>query len=190
MKKALLLIDIQNDYFPKGAMELEGSTEAGRRAGAMLKRFRDDNLLVVHIQHISIRPGATFFLPDTEGVLFHETVRLMPGETVIQKYYPNSFRGTMLLDHLKKEQVGHLTIGGMMTHMCVDATVRAAFDHGFACTVLHDACATRALTFGEQTIPAAHVHGAFLAALDAVYARISGVGEVMEKMSSGKKTPV
>lgn len=189
MKKALLLIDIQNDYFPKGAVELDGSTEAGRLAGAILKHFRDNHLLVVHIQHISIRPGATFFLPDTEGVLFHETVRPLPGETVIQKYYPNSFRETMLLDHLKKKQVGHLTIGGMMTHMCVDATVRAAFDYGFACIVLHDACATRALTFGGQTIPAAHVHGAFLAALGAVYARISGVAETMEKMSSSEKTP-
>lgn len=185
MKKALLLIDIQNDYFPKGAMELQGSAEAGRCAGTMLKRFRDDNLLVSHIQHISIRPGATFFLPDTEGVLFHETVRPLPGETVVQKYYPNSFRETELLDRLKKEQVRHLTIGGMMTHMCVDATVRAAFDHGFACTVLHDACATRALTFDGQTIPAAHVHGSFLAALGAVYARIMSVEEVMAEIQAG-----
>jgi nicotinamidase-related amidase len=182
MKTALMLIDIQNDYFPQGAMELEGSLEAGRHAGEVLSHFREKNLSVVHIQHFSVRPGATFFLPDTEGVLFYNAVQPLPGETVIKKYYPNSFRETGLLDHLKKEEITNLMIGGMMTHMCVDATVRAAFDYGFACTVLHDACATRGLVFGDRTIPAAQVHGAFLAALGAVYARILSVKDVAAKL--------
>ena len=182
MKTALMLIDIQNDYFPQGAMELEGSPEAGRNAGDILSHFREKNLSVVHIQHFSVRPGATFFLPDTEGVLFYNAVQPRPGETVIKKYYPNSFRETGLLDHLKKEKITNLMIGGMMTHMCVDATVRAAFDYGFACTVLQDACATRGLVFGDQTIPAAHVHGAFLAALGAVYARILSVKGAAAKL--------
>jgi nicotinamidase-related amidase len=181
MKTALLIVDIQNDYFPEGKMELEGGVEASLRAKVLLDLFRVEKLPVVFIQHISIQKGASFLLPDTEGILIHENVRPLPGETVIRKHYPNSFRETGLFDHLKKEQIGRLLVCGMMTNMCIDATVRAAFDCGFACVVVHDACATRPLKFKDTIIPASHVHGAFIAALGSVYARVMSTSEVIEK---------
>ena len=95
------------------------------------------------------------------------------------KNFPNSFRNTPLLDHLKKEQIEHLVIAGMMTHMCIDATTRAAFDHGFTCTLAHDACATRNLSFGDRVVAAEQVHLAFLAALSPLYARVVGTAEVI-----------
>lgn len=171
MNTALLIIDVQNDYFPDGKMELEGSPEAAIKARKVLDVFRKMGKPVVHIQHLSLRPGSTFFIPDTKGAEIHESVKPIPGEMVIQKNYPNSFRDTPLLGYLKQENIDKLVIAGMMTHMCVDATVRAAFDLGFQCTLLHDACATRALGFGGEIIPAGHVHGAFISALAAVYAR-------------------
>lgn len=183
MNTALLLIDIQNDYFPGGAMTLAGGVQAGERAGAALRHFRARCLPIVHVQHLSTRPEAGFFLPDTAGVIFHETVTPLSGETVIQKHYPNSFRETALLDHLKAERISRLVVGGMMTQMCVDATVRAAFDYGFACTVLHDACTASPLSFGGRDIPADQVHGAFLAALGFVYARIISTEEAIRKLS-------
>lgn len=172
MNTALLLIDIQNDYFPGGRMELEGAPDAGRQAQKVLAFFREKHWFLSHIQHLSARPGATFFIPGTEGVEIHPKVRPLPGELVIQKVFPNAFRKTPLLEHLKKEEVTHLVITGMMTHMCVEATTRAAFDHGFQCTVVPDACATRALSFGDETVPARQVQAAFLAALEAVYAKV------------------
>jgi nicotinamidase-related amidase len=181
MKTALLIVDIQNDYFPQGKMELEGSVEASLKAKVLLDLFRAEKLPVVFIQHISAQKGATFFLPDTEGAFIHENVRPLPGETVIRKHYPNSFRETGLLDHLKKEQVGRLVVCGMMTSMCVDATVRAAFDYGFTCVVIHDACATRSLRFKDTSVPAAQVHASFLAALGSVYARMMSTQEAIEK---------
>ena len=181
MKTALLVVDIQNDYFPKGKMELEGSIEASLRAKEILELIRAEKLPVIFIQHISVQKGAAFFLPDTEGVLIHENVRPLPDETVIRKHYPNSFRDTVLLDHLKKEQIGRLLVCGMMTSMCIDAIVRAAFDYGFQCVVIHDACATRSLKFKDTIIPASHVHGAFLTALGFVYARVMSTSEVIEK---------
>jgi nicotinamidase-related amidase len=181
MKTALLIVDIQNDYFPEGKMELEGGVEASLRAKVLLDLFRVEKLPVVFIQHISIQKGASFLLPDTEGILIHENVRPLPGETVIRKHYPNSFRETGLFDHLKKEQIGRLLVCGMMTSMCIDATVRAACDYGFQCVVIHDACATRALKFKDTIIPASHVHGAFIAALGSVYARVMSTSEVIEK---------
>ena len=173
MKTALLLIDIQNDYFPKGKMELQGPVEASLKARELLAFFREAGLPIVHIQHVSARPAAGFFLPGTEGVEIHENVRPLPGDIVFQKSFPNSFRGTPLLEHLRQDEVRRLVVAGMMTHMCVDATVRASFDHGFENVVVHDATATRALAFGGETVPAAHVQAAFLAALAGVYAKIA-----------------
>jgi nicotinamidase-related amidase len=180
MSTALLLIDIQNDYFPGGKMELAGSLEASRRARQLLSSFRDRKMPVVHVQHLSTRAGATFFVPGTPGVEIQEGVSPLPGETVIQKSYPNSFRATPLLDRLQENGVGHVVIAGMMTHMCVDSTVRAAFDLGLECTVVHDACATRALSFGERLVPAEEVHAAFLAALKGAFARVVSSEEFLK----------
>jgi nicotinamidase-related amidase len=178
MKKALLVVDIQNDYFPGGKMELHGSEAAGARAGALLAHFRDRGLPIIHVQHISVRPGSTFFLPDTEGVRIHPGVAPAADETLIQKHFPNAFRDTRLLDHLRQHAIEDLVIAGMMTHMCIDATTRAAADLGFRCALAGDACATRALTFGGTTVPADHVHASFLAALSGAYATVRPTGEL------------
>ena len=181
MDTALVLVDIQNDYFPGGKMELAGSTEAGLQARKVLSFFREKAMPVVHVQHISRRPGATFFIPDTEGVKIHENVQPLTSEIIIQKSYPNSFRETVLLEHLREKGVKHLVIAGMMTHMCIDATTRAAFDYGFRCTVVHDGCATRALPFQDKVVPADQVHMAFLSALNGLYAGVVSAEELMGK---------
>ena len=178
MDPALLLVDIQNDYFPGGAMELVGSPAAGAQAGKLLRAFREKVLRIVHIQHVSTEPGATFFLPDTEGVRIHEGVRPNEGEPVFQKHSPNGFLGTPLLEWLRQNDVTSLVIAGMMTHMCIDSTTRAAADLGFACVLAHDACATRPLSYGAVAVSAADVHSAFLAALDGTFARVLGAEEI------------
>jgi nicotinamidase-related amidase len=178
MTEALLLVDIQNDYFPGGAMELVGSQEAGVEAGRLLQKFRQMSLPVIHIQHISTRAGAGFFLPDTNGVELHESVSPLPGETVIQKNYPNSFRETSLLEHLLELKTSRLFIAGMMTQMCIDSTTRAAADLGFNCVLAQDACATRDLTFGDIKVSAHNVQTAFLAALNGLFAQVTTVEEV------------
>lgn len=178
MTRALLLIDIQNDYFPDGAMELVGSSEAGLQAGRLLAAFRTQGLPVVHIQHVTLRPGATFFLPGTPGAELHPAVAPLSGEPVFQKHFPNSFRDTPLLEHLRGLDVTELVVAGMMTHMCIDTTVRAAFDLGFACHLAGDACATRDLARGGTTVPAAQVQAAFLAAIDGTFAQVTTADEL------------
>jgi nicotinamidase-related amidase len=179
MTKALLIIDIQNDYFLGGKMELEGSEPASLRAGELLAAFRKRKLPVIHVQHISLRPTATFFLPDTDGVKIHDHVEPAAGETLIQKHFPNAFRDTTLREHLQQAGIRELVIAGMMTHMCVDATTRAAADLGFTCLLAHDACATRALAFGDTKVPADHVHSSFLAALSGTYATVKPAAELV-----------
>ncbi len=178
MKTTLVLIDLQNDYFPGGRMELEGPLDAVARARSLLDLFRQRGWPTVHIQHISTRPGATFFLPGTEGIDFHPTIAPLPGETVIVKHFPNSFRETGLLETLHGWEAEQLLICGMMTHMCVDASVRAAADFGFQVILAADACATRALSFGGISVPAEQVHAAFLAALQS-YGQVMSTEDVL-----------
>lgn len=180
MNTALLLIDIQNDYFLNGRMPLEKSAEACQKAQEALQIYRSRHLPVIHVQHISTRPDAVHFLPCTKGVEFHASVQPIKSETVIKKHYPNSFKDTSLLAHLNKQGIKHLIIAGMMTHLCVDATVRAAYDLGFTCTVLHDACAAKSLEFNNMVIPAQTVHQAFLAALQPLYANVTSVREFFQ----------
>ena len=169
---ALLIIDIQNDYFPGGAMELEGADAAAAKAAQALKSFRGNKLQVFHVRHLSTRPGSTFFLPGTRGADIHSAVAPQGGEKVIEKNFPNSFRATELEKGLKGLGVKNLVVAGMMTHMCVDASVRHAADLGYKITLLGDACATRAQKIAGETVPARQVHLAFLAALNGFYAKV------------------
>ena len=179
----LLLIDIQNDYFPGGKMELEGALEAGKKAGALLQCFREHGGQHIHIQHESRKPGATFFIPGTDGIRIHDLVTHFEGEPIVHKQFPNSFRETDLLEQLKAWKTERVVICGMMTHMCVDATVRAAADLGFQVIIVPDACATRALSYGDVSVPAAHVHAAFLAAFKS-YGMLMTAEEVISRLGA------
>jgi nicotinamidase-related amidase len=178
VKTGLVLVDIQNDYFAGGSMELIGMESAAEKASAVLDSFRKQNLPVYHIQHLSTRPGATFFIPGTDGAATHASVTPEDGEPVIEKNFPNSFRDTALLATLRDGAVEDLVICGAMSHMCIDATTRAAFDLGFTCTVVSDACATRDLQFEGERVPAKNVHAAFMAALAVPYARVMSAAEL------------
>ena len=125
MPTTLILIDIQNDYFPGGKGELERPLEAAAQARKLLDFFRQRKWPTVHVQHMATRPGATTFLPGTEGVKFHASIAPLVGELVIIKHFPNSFRETKLLEHLKDIGAEQLVLCGMMTHMCVEAGMRA-----------------------------------------------------------------
>jgi len=182
MTTALLIVDIQKDYFPGGAMENVGATEAAKNAAMLLDAFRKKSLPVIHIQHVSTRPGATFFRPNTPGVEIHESVLPKPGETLFQKHFPSAFRDTPLLEHLGKEKISKLAIVGMMTHMCIDTTTRAAADLGFQCSLAHDAVATRALAFKGVQVPAESVQAAYLAGLNGLFAKIVSASELAAEL--------
>jgi nicotinamidase-related amidase len=175
---ALVIIDIQNDYFPGGKMELEGADAAAAHASSVLRSFREKKLPVIHVRHLSVRPGSTFFIPGTEGAEIHAKVKPLEGETVVEKNFPNAFRDTSLEGVLEKHQVRNLVVAGMMTHMCVDASVRQAADLGYKVTLIGNACATRAQSYGGESVPARQVHAAFLAALNGFYAKVINANEL------------
>lgn len=172
MKPALIVIDIQNDYFSGGKMELVEMARATENAKTLLSSFRKKNLPVFFVQHLAVKPNASFFIPGTSGAEIHESIQPLENETVIVKNYPNSFRNTSLNEQLKAQQINDLIICGAMTHMCIDTTVRAAFDLGYSCSVISDACATRDLQFNEKKVKASEVQTAFLAALNGTFAHV------------------
>ncbi len=141
--EALVLIDIQNDYFRGGLHPLAGMTKAAGNARRLLEEFRARNLPVIHVRHEGAGENAGFFRPNTKGAEIHELVRPLPGETVLVKHYPSSFRDTGLDGILKGLGVDTIHVAGAMTNMCVDTTTRAGFDLGYRMILHGNACAAR-----------------------------------------------
>jgi nicotinamidase-related amidase len=168
---ALVIIDIQGFYFENGSVPLTGSVEAARQARRALDAFRSKHLPVVHVRHVPKSVKIVEGEPADPQYRIRPEVAPAPGEKVVSKQFANSFRDTDLLEHLRANGIKRLVIAGMQTHMCVEAAVRAAHDLGFKVILVHDACATRDLSFGGRTVSAADVQTAVLAALKA-YATI------------------
>ena len=179
MKPALLLVDIQNDYFPGGNMELVNIDQVSSNARLLLDKFRDQDLETFHIQHTFKDMSAGFFIPNTQGSEIHGSVDPLPDETVIHKNFPNSFRETSLLKQLKEKNITDLVICGAMSHMCIEATTRAAADYGFKCVVVQDACATRDVEFHNNIVSATDVHNASMSALAFAYANVVNTSELV-----------
>jgi nicotinamidase-related amidase len=171
-KTALLIVDVQEFYFPGGRMQLENPELAGMNAGLLLDHFRNNEMLVYHVRH-NFEPGGDI----------HPYVKPREGEAVFSKDQVNSFAGTGLLEMMQKDSVEQLVICGMQTHMCVEAAVRAAHDFGFTCLVASDACATRALQFEEHIIPAKNVHYSTLSTLQGSYARVITTDAILREFS-------
>jgi nicotinamidase-related amidase len=170
--RAILVVDLQNDYFPTGKLPLVGIEAAADNAARAITVARRSGVEVIHIRHEFTGLDAPFFVLGSHGAEIHVSVRPVEGELVIVKNHANSFRETELKGLLDAKGIAEVLIVGAMSHMCIDATTRAAADFGYTATVLHDACATRNLEFGEHTIPAPEVHAAFMAALASSYATV------------------
>lgn len=171
-KTALLLIDIQEFYFPEGAVPLSEPEKAADNAALLLQSFRHKSLNVIHVQHKLGR-----------GDQIHPAVSPLPGEKLITKTEVNAFKNTDLLEHLQQLGITTLVIAGMQTHMCVEAAVRAAKDYGFECIVAADACATRDLKYDKTVVPAAMVHAATLATLNRTYARVLSTNLLISELT-------
>lgn len=159
--EALLLIDIQDVYFTPGPYLLHNPSEAAQTAKKILEKFRQEEKIVIHVKHA---------FKMFSGI--HKTVAPLPGEKIVEKKYPSSFLGTDLQEYLESNHIKKLTVAGMMSHMCVDTTVRACQDFGYEVTVVADACTTKDLSFDGRKIDAETVHASYMAALDGMFAKV------------------
>ncbi|MBF8724112.1 cysteine hydrolase family protein [Pseudomonas guariconensis] len=178
-KQALIIIDIQNDYFPGGKWTLDGADSAADNAARLLDAARSRGDLVVHVRHEFDSADAPFFTPGSDGAQIHSKVAPANAEAVVTKHQVNAFRDTNLKALLDQHGVQVLTIVGSMSHMCIDAATRAAADHGYQVAVAHDACATLPLVFAGMQVPAAQVQAASMAALAFAYARVESTEQLL-----------
>jgi len=166
---ALIIIDVQYFYFPGGALPLNNPEGTAENIKKILTRFRSGNKHVIHIRHNSKKGGKIY-----------ELLTPLKNEKVISKNFANSFKDTDLLSHLNKNGISRLVVTGMQTHMCVEATVRAAADYGFKCIVISDCCATRDLKFNGNVIKSGEVHDSTLSTLSGTYAEITDTGNYLK----------
>ena len=166
-RSALLLIDIQDFYFPGGRVPLVEPEKAAQNAARLLEHFRKEELTVIHVRHNS-----------EAGGMIHKIVQPLPEEMIFSKDAVNCFVNTDLLDYLRSKRIDTLVISGMQTHMCVEAATRAASDYGFKCILVHDACTTRDLKYGDRLIKAEDVHYSTLVTLKN-YATVVPVSEYL-----------
>lgn len=165
-KEALLLIDIQDIYFMPGPMRLHRPHQAVKKAAALLERFRWERKTVIHVKH-------SFKLFSD----FHKSVKPLEKEKVIRKEYPSSFLETDLREYLQENKIEKIVVAGMMSHMCVDTTVRACQDYGYEVVVIEDACAAKRLEFRGKRIDAETVHAVMMASLDGMFAKVMKMEE-------------
>jgi nicotinamidase-related amidase len=176
MADALVVIDIQNEYFPGGALPLPDAEGAAGRAAAAIEAARGSGIPVIHIRHEE--PSSdVYFVPGSRGAETNETVAPAEDEAVIVKNYPNSFLATDLSERLENSEAKRVAFCGMMTSMCVDATVRAAADLGLEPVLIDDACAAPDLEHRGRQVPADAVHAAFCAALGDEIATVLGTAD-------------
>ena len=177
MKKALLIIDVQNFYFEEGSKRLFEPEKAANQIVKVLEYFRKTNQSVIYIQHMDKEKLEVEVIEPAFAI--HESVAPNEGEIIVRKAYPSAFRETNLKEVLDELQIEELVIVGMMSHMCVDTTVRAASSYGYKITVLHDCCTTKSLTFQDTTIDAVTVHKAFMASFKGFFAEVKSVQEYL-----------
>lgn len=175
----LIVVDLQNEYLPTGKLPLVGIEAASANAARVIQDARSKGIPVFHIRHEFANGEAPVFVPGTDGVHIQQAVAPLEGEAVVVKNHVNSFRKTDLKQRLEASHVEEVIVMGAMSHMCVDAVVRAAADMGYPVTVLHDACATLDLEFNGVSVPAAHVHAAMMAAFAFGYGTVKSVDDYL-----------
>lgn len=178
-QQGLIVVDLQNEYLPTGKLPLLGIEAAAANAARVIADARSKGIPVFHIRHEFADGEAPVFVPGTDGVLIQPAVAPVDGEPIIVKNHINSFRETELKRRLDERGVEEVVVVGAMSHMCVDAVVRAAADMGYPVTVLHDACATLDLEFNGVTVPAAQVHAAMMAAFAFGYGTVKSADEYL-----------
>lgn len=178
-KRAVIVVDLQNEYLPTGKLPLVGIDKAVANAARVIEAARAKGEPVIHIRHEMPAPDAPIFTPGSSGVEIIPEVRPAEGEAVVVKNFANSFRQTDLKQRLDAAGVDEVVIVGAMSHMCINGTARAAADFGYDTTVVHDACATRDLEFEGQTVPAAHVHAANMAAHAFLYGKVVATDDLL-----------
>lgn len=180
MKRALLVIDVQNEYFT-GALPIThpvGHLET-------ILRVMDaaaGRVPIVVIQHHFPQPEMPFFQKGAPGWQLHPEVSQRPSDLRIEKTLPGSFTGTVLEAWLRERGIDTVAIAGYMSHMCCDTTARQAVHLGFKSEFLSDATGTLPLSNSAGQVTAEELHRSILCAQQMLLSEVSTADEWISRL--------
>ncbi len=182
MSEALLVIDVQNEYFTGNVPVTypHGSLVAILQAMDAAHAAR---MPVIVIQHANRAAGAVTFVPGTSGFELHPEVAKRPQDLLVEKTLPGSFTGTNLEAWLKEHQIDTVTIAGYMTQMCCDTTARQAFHRGYTVKFLSDATGTLAITNSAGSVTAEELHRAILVTQQMRFSQVMTTRDWIQSLS-------
>jgi nicotinamidase-related amidase len=163
MSRALLVIDVQNEYFT-GALPITHPAGHLQQILKAMDAATASKVPVVVIQHTFTQPQPPIFQRGTPAWELHPEVAARPRDLLLEKNLPGSFTGTPLEGWLRERGITTVTIAGYMTHMCCDTTARQAVHRGFTVEFLRDATGTLALANPAGEVTAEELHRAILCA--------------------------
>lgn len=184
MKPALLVIDVQNEYFaPDGIWPLPDAEAALANIQRLIAAARASGVPVIHITHESLDPAGPVFKPGSRNVAIHDGITVMPDERHIVKHFPGAFTQTPLEAYLRHAGVDTVIVTGFMTHLCCDTTSRQAKERFFAVLFAADATASRDLKLNGETVPHRQVHATTLAVMTN-FAKVVPTSEIIEALET------
>ena len=185
MKRGLLVIDVQNEYFTG---KLPVSYPPGSFANILraMDAARSHRVSVVVIQHSAMSEASPVFRKGSHEWRLHSDIGIRQRDVLIEKKWPDSFMGTELEEWLEGAGIDTLAICGYMTQMCCDTTARRAFHLGYAVEFLSDATGTLALSNEAGTVTDAELHRAILTTQGSRFSHVMETGKWIERVSRGE----
>jgi len=181
MNRALLVIDVQNEYFAGGALPITYPVGHLETILAVMDGARAKVPTVV-IQHHFAGDDKPFFVRGTKGWELHDEVKARPHDALVEKTMPGSFTGTTLEAWLRERQIDTVAIAGYMTHMCCDTTAREAVHRGFNVEFLRDATGTLPVSNSAGSVTAEELQRAILCAQQMLLSEVVGADDWLARL--------
>jgi nicotinamidase-related amidase len=180
--QALLVIDVQNEYFT-GLLPVTFPEDSLNNILKAMDHAASIGMPVAVIQH-SAAMDSPIFRKGSEGWKLHLEIELRKRDILIEKSLPGSFTGTELERWLREAGLARVAICGYMAQMCCDTTARQAFHLGFAVDFLSDAIGTLAVQNSAGAISAQDLHRAVMVTQAMRFARVIKTEKWMGELDS------
>jgi nicotinamidase-related amidase len=161
MKRALLVIDVQNEYFT-GRLPVTYPPGSLSNILLAIDCAHEHNIPVVVVQHTTPQKDAPVFRKGTEAWELHPEIAARHYDHLVEKNLPGSFTGTDLESWMRQNQIDTVVITGYMTQMCCDTTARQAFHLGFQVEFISDATGTLQVANSAGRVTDEELHRAIL----------------------------
>ena len=180
-KRALLVIDVQNEYFT-GKLPVTHPAGSLPNVLSALDAAHEHRVPVVVIQHASPQPDAPVFRKGSKEWELHPEAATRSHDVLIHKSLPGSFTGTELETWLRDRGVETVVIAGYMTQMCCDTTARQAMHLGFGVEFLSDGTGTLAIKNDAGEVSDEELHRAILVTQQMRFSRVMKTGDWIKQL--------